>query len=254
MTLLDKIVEYKKTVVRDDKKRLSITDFLSDGFDDARAFEQAIKNVQPSIIAEVKKASPSKGIICADFDPIEIAKCYQSQGATCLSILTDELFFQGCNHYLSEIRKCVELPLLRKDFIIDEYQVYQSRHIGADCILLITAILDDIQLTDYLQLAQELKMAVLLEVHTEEELTRALALPNDLIGINNRNLHDFTTDLNTSIRLKSLIPNHKTIITESGIQSAQDIRLMRKNGIHSFLIGEALMRNAGANLQELSSS
>lgn len=251
MTVLDKIVEYKKTVVSRDKKHMSELDFISDGFDTPRPFEQQIKQSSPAIIAEVKKASPSKGIICHDFNAVEIAKRYQDNNATCLSVLTDEEFFQGKNQYLIDIRQAVELPLLRKDFIIDDYQLFQSRHLGADCILLIVAILDDVQLHDYCQIATELGMAVLAESHTEKELKRAIQLPTDLIGINNRDLHQFKTSLSTTLELKDCVPETKTVITESGIHSKSDIEMMRNHGVNAFLIGEALMKEGGKDAANL---
>lgn len=207
-----------------------------------KALEARMKLQQPAIIAEVKKASPSKGVICEDFNPIAIAQAYEAQGASCISVLTDEQFFQGSDEYLVEIKRHVSLPLLRKDFIVDEYQVYEAKCLGADCILLIVAALTDVQLMQYCFLAQQLGMAVLVESHDAEELKRALSLPTPLMGINNRNLRTFETDLATTLNLLPLIPEDKWVITESGIQSQQEIQSMVQQGVFGFLIGESLMR------------
>lgn len=206
----------------------------------------------PAIIAEIKKASPSKGVIREEFDVAAIAKTYAAGGACCLSVLTDAHFFQGKPHYLDTAKQHCKLPILRKDFIIDSYQIDESRALGADCILLIAALLDDQQLFDYCQQAQELGMAVLVESHDATELVRSLKLPTPLIGINNRSLHTFATDLQTSIKLATQIPQDRIIITESGINNRNDILLMQQHGIQCFLIGESLMRNRDitAKLQE----
>lgn len=242
MTILDEIVAYKKDFVAKLKNKMPSSSLFHDGFDETRPFEQQLRHHSPAIIAEVKKASPSKGIICENFQPVEIAKRYQDNKASCLSVLTDEAYFKGCDQYFIDIRQQVDLPMLRKDFIIDEYQIIQSRHIGADCILLIAAILDDQQLHDYNQIAQELNMAVLIESHTQEEIKRAVTINSDLIGINNRNLHNFTTDLNTTVTLKQFVPEGKIVICESGIESMHDIEKMQQHGINTFLIGESLMK------------
>lgn len=207
-----------------------------------RDFVAALKTQTPAIIAEIKRASPSKGLIRADFNVIEIAEIYAKHGARCLSVLTDMEFFQGHPDFLMQAKSHCPLPVLRKDFILDEYQIHESLSLGADCILLIVALLDDVQLADFCQLAQELKMAVLVESHTQEELERALHLPTPLMGINNRSLHTFNTDIQLSIQLKKYIPQDKIIITESGINTRADIELMQANGINTFLIGESLMR------------
>jgi indole-3-glycerol phosphate synthase len=196
----------------------------------------------PAIIAEIKRASPSKGLIREDFNVKEIAAIYAEHGARCLSVLTDVDFFQGHPDYLAHAKNHCPLPLLRKDFIIDPYQIYESLALGADCILLIVALLDDVQLADFCQLAHELNMAVLVESHSKEELERALRLPTPLIGINNRSLHTFKTDIQLSIQLKQYIPQDRIIITESGINTHTDINLMQSHGINTFLIGESLMR------------
>ena len=207
-----------------------------------RDFIAALQSKNPAIIAEIKQASPSKGIIRADFDVASIAGIYGQYGAACLSVLTDTHFFKGHPTDLATAKMHCQLPALRKDFIIDAYQLHESRALGADCILLIAAMLDDHQLHDYCQMAQELHMAVLVESHTLEELERALPLPTPLIGINNRSLHTFVTDIQCSIDLSRYVPKDKIVITESGINHPEDIQRMQSHGIHTFLIGETFMR------------
>ena len=206
-----------------------------------------------AVIAEIKKASPSKGVIRPDFDPEQIARSYAAGGATCLSVLTDEAFFQGADHYLKAARRACALPVLRKDFIIDAYQVWEARAIGADCVLLIVAALDDAQLSDLSGLALDLGMDVLVEVHDAGELTRALALPLPLIGINNRDLRSFETRLETTIELLASIPEERIVVTESGIHQPADVHYLRRHGVHAFLVGEAFMRaeDPGARLAQL---
>lgn len=218
-----------------------------------KALQAKIANQQPAVIAEIKKASPSQGVIREDFDPVEIAKSYAKAGAACLSILTDQQFFQGSNVYLQQARASVDLPVLRKDFIVDEYQIYEARAIGADCILLIATILDDTQLMAFTELAIQLNMAVLVEVHDITELNRALLLPTPLIGINNRDLRTFKTDLKTSLTLARHLPEDRLLITESGIHAPQDVNLMLQQNIQAFLVGEAFMRaeDPGQKLREL---
>lgn len=206
------------------------------------AIERKLKAKKPAIIAEIKKASPSKGVLRENFFPSDIAKSYAKAGAACLSVLTDVDYFQGANQYLVEARESCDLPVIRKDFIIDPYQVYEARAIGADCILLIAAILEDNVLQNLSRLATDLKMAVLVEVHNEHELVKALKLDLPLLGINNRNLHDFTTRLQTSIELLELIPSGKIVVTESGILNTENVSLMQDHQINSFLVGEAFMR------------
>lgn len=226
---------------------------------DARLYEN-----KPAVIAEVKKASPSKGLIRPDFDPAAIARSYEAGGATCLSVLTDADFFQGHEDYLRQAREACNLPILRKDFIIDEYQVYEARVIGADCILLIVSafgskesdgdtIYDESRLTELSLLAAELDLDVLVEVHNEEELEIALGMPAPLIGVNNRNLRTFETSLGTSLKLKDRVGPDTAIVAESGIHTTEDVRTLREKGIHTFLVGEAFMRAAdpGAELQKL---
>lgn len=208
---------------------------------------------QPAVIAEIKKASPSKGIIRADFDPPAIAKSYAAAGAACLSVLTDKQYFQGDASYLEAARAACHLPVLRKDFMVDEYQLYEARAMGADCILLIAAALPLAQMRDFEALSHELGMAVLVEVHNEEEMEQALQLQTELIGVNNRNLRTFEVSLTTTLKLLPRINNGRIAVTESGILSADDVRLMRSHDVHSFLVGEAFMRqdDPGAALANL---
>lgn len=206
-----------------------------------RSIENKISDGQPAVIAEIKKASPSKGILREDFNPAEIAKSYQVGGAACLSVLTDRDYFQGSEEYLRAARAACDLPVIRKDFIIDPYQVYEARAMNADCILLIVSALDDSQLNQLLSLSHELSMDVLVEVHDAEEMQRALSTDAKLIGINNRNLRTFDTSLNTTLDMLD-VPGDKILVTESGIHSAADVELMRKNNVHAFLVGEAFMR------------
>ena len=207
-----------------------------------QAIETKIASGQPAVIAEIKKASPSQGVIRSAFNPIEIAESYQAAGAACLSVLTDVDFFQGADHYLMAAHNAVTLPVLRKDFMIDEYQIYEARSLGADCILLIVAALDSERLHALNALAIELGMDVLVEVHNEEELREALALPNRLLGINNRNLHTFATSLDTTFELLDSIDDDRIVVTESGIHSPTHVQAMRRQGVNAFLIGEAFMR------------
>jgi indole-3-glycerol phosphate synthase len=216
-----------------------------------RGFEQALRRqvraaragaAMPAIIAEVKKASPSKGVIRPDFDPAAIAHSYQEGGATCLSVLTDSRFFQGDNDYLRQAKSVCDLPVLRKDFTIDEWQVLEAAAIGADCILLIAAALEDEQMVRLEACALDLGLDVLVEVHDADELQRALRLRTRLLGINNRNLHDFAVDLQTTLSLLAQVPEDRLLVTESGISSPADVALMRQHGVHAFLVGEAFMR------------
>lgn len=233
---------------------------LSQCIDDlpqCRDFYQAIynkiSNNDTAVIAEIKKASPSKGLISKNFDPQAAAVSYEKAGAACLSVLTDEQYFQGHNDYLQQAKSVVQIPVLRKDFIIDEWQVYQSRVLGADCILLIVAALGDPQLYELTVLAQTLGMEVLMEVHDEAELIRALNTPVRLIGINNRNLRTFVTNLDTSVALSKRIPDDRIVISESGIHSAENISMLQRHNINTFLIGEAFMRRSdpGAALSRM---
>jgi indole-3-glycerol phosphate synthase len=217
------------------------------------ALEQKISCGKAAVIAEVKKASPSKGVIRENFNPAEIALSYQNAGAACLSVLTDIDFFQGADEYLQQAREACELPVIRKDFFIEPYQVYEARTLGADCILLIAACLSDAQMAELNGLAQKLSMDVLIEVHDAEELQRALPLNNRLIGINNRDLRSFESSLDTTIELLEQIPDNRIVVTESGIHTQDDVKRMRQNRVNSFLVGEAFMRaeNPGDKLAEL---
>lgn len=196
----------------------------------------------PGVIAEIKRASPSKGIIREDFDPVRIAKSYEKGGAACLSVLTDEFFFQGSFEYLVQVKNSCDLPVLRKDFIIDPYQVHETAAWGADAMLLISAILTEQEMLELNELAQDYGLDVLVESHNEEELSKALKLPGAMIGINNRNLENFTVDLNTTIRLKKLVDRDQILVTESGILTPEDVEFMLSNGVKNFLIGEMFMR------------
>lgn len=257
--ILQRILTRKREEVTERSARVSLDDLMSRctdlpptrGF--AAAMESRIDRGDPAVIAEIKKASPSQGLIRPDFDPARIAKSYESGGATCLSVLTDADFFQGSADYLKLARDACQLPVLRKDFIIDAYQVYEARLMGADCILLIVAALEDGPLLDLTMLAAELDMDVLVEVHDSEELERALALPAPLIGINNRNLRTFTTSLDTSATLRDVVPYDRTLVTESGIREPSDVERMREAGIDAFLVGEAFMRvdDPGTELKRL---
>lgn len=212
----------------------------------ARDFVGAIKAKiaanKSAVIAEIKKASPSKGVIRENFQPAEIAKSYEQGGAACLSVLTDVQYFQGSVHYLKQARAACNLPVLRKDFMIDAYQVYEARAMGADCILLIAAAIDLTKMRELESIAHDLGMAVLVEVHNGEELDLALQLDTPLLGINNRNLRSFEVTLDTTLGLLERIPADKIVVTESGIFTSEDVALMRKNNVHTFLVGEAFMR------------
>ena len=219
----------------------------------AEAIATKIEAGQAGVIAEIKRASPSKGVLRADFKPAEIARSYARNGAACLSVLTDIDFFQGSDAYLRQARAACDLPVIRKDFIVDPYQVYEARAIGADCILLIVACLEDRQLCELNELAHHLGMDVLIEVHDAEELDRALRVENRLIGINNRNLRTFEVSLETTLELLPQIPGDRIVVTESGILDSQDVLRMRASGVNAFLVGEAFMRadDPGARLAEL---
>ncbi len=224
---------------------------------DLRGFEAALRAKvaagQPAVIAEIKKASPSKGVIRADFRPAEIAASYARHGAACLSVLTDQQYFQGCTEYLQQARAACALPVLRKDFMVDEYQVFEARAMGADCILLIAACLDDVQMADLEAVALAHGMSVLVEVHDRAELHRALKLKTPLLGINNRDLRSFSVTLDTTLGLLDEVPADRLLVTESGILAAEDVARMRGADVHAFLVGEAFMRadDPGAALAAL---
>jgi indole-3-glycerol phosphate synthase len=246
--VLKQIIQRKEEEITENATQVSLRDLshLAANCPPPRGFIEAINArlqiEQIAIIAEIKKASPSKGLLRANFNPGDIAKTYEQNGAACLSVLTDKDFFQGTNEYLQQAREACMLPVLRKDFIIDPYQVYEARAIGADCILLIVTALSDAQLHELAGLAAHLGMDVLIEVHNREEVERALRLNPRLIGINNRNLHTFTTRLETTLELLEWIPKKHVVVSESGINTAQDIALLSNAGVRTFLIGEAFMR------------
>ena len=258
--ILKKIVAHKQTEVAAAKAATSIAELktrISDLEDTPRGFAQHLREAAASdwtaIIAEVKKGSPSKGIIREDFDPLEIAEIYQDNGATCLSVLTDEKFFMGHLRFLALLRETVSLPLLRKDFICDPFQIYESRAAGADAILLIAAMLDLPQLREFYEIAREVNLDVLMEVHDEAEMEKALQTDCPLIGVNNRDLRTFTMDMGTTGRLAAMLPQGRFLVAESGISSRDDIRKLAADGAKAFLIGETLMRedDIGSKLQEL---
>ncbi len=219
----------------------------------ASALQAAIANGDPAVIAEVKKASPSKGVIRPDFRPAEIAVSYEFGGASCLSVLTDVDFFQGADAYLQQAREACTLPVLRKDFVIDPYQVVEARVLGADCILLIVSALDDRQLAALSDLAMTLGMDVLVEVHDIDELERAIQVPVPLVGINNRNLRTFEVSLDTTLAMREAVPRDRLLVTESGILGPADVKTMRDAGVNAFLVGEAFMRveEPGEGLRQL---
>ncbi len=249
-TVLQRIIAVKRGEV--DAARRAVPDARIDALarsrlatDPVRGFEAALRRrvgTSAAVIAEIKKASPSQGVIRADFDPAAIARSYQAGGAACLSVLTDQPFFQGSNAYLQAARAACSLPVLRKDFIIDTWQVAEAAAIGADCILLIAAVLDDATMTALEACACGFGLDVLVEVHDGVELDRALALRTRLIGVNNRDLHDFSVSLDTTLALLPRIPADRLLVTESGIRTPADVARMRAGGVHAFLIGEAFMR------------
>jgi indole-3-glycerol phosphate synthase len=258
-TVLQNIIEVKREEVAAGRRRFPLEEMerlvsrMRDHQWSHRGFEEAIRHqvaaaragaAMPAVIAEIKKASPSKGVIRPEFDPAAIARSYQAGGATCLSVLTDSRFFQGDNDYLRRARLACNLPVLRKDFIIDEWQVLEAAAIGADCILLIAAALDDDLMVRLESRAFAVGLDVLVEVHDADELQRALRLRTRLLGINNRDLHDFSVDLQTTLSLLEHVPEDRLLVTESGILAAADVALMRAHGVHAFLIGEAFMRAA----------
>ena len=253
--ILDRIVGVKREEIASLKQATPLAR-LKEAIRDlppTRDFKQAISRRPCAVIAEVKRGSPSKGRIREQFDPVQIASLYQEHGAQAVSVLTDEQFFEGKGDYLAAIKKAIALPLLRKDFIIDAYQIYETRVLGADALLLIAAILDKGQLQEYIELAEQLGLAPLVEVHTKAELDKALAAGAEIIGINNRDLQTFSTDLNKTLELVPLIPQGKIVVAESGISTRKDIELLMKAGVHCFLIGEALMQadDIGGKLREL---
>lgn len=257
--ILKKIIARKREEIAERSQHTTLADLRirAEQADAPRGFVNAIRsqiaNGKAAVIAEIKKASPSKGVLRDPFHPADCARSYAAGGATCLSVLTDKDFFQGSEAYLQEARAACALPVIRKDFLIDPYQIYEARAIDADCILLIAAALDDRQMTDLAELAGELGMDILTEVHNAEELERALKINLPLIGINNRNLHSFEVSLQTTLDLLPAIPDQRIVVTESGILVPEDVKLMRNHGVNTFLVGEAFMRadNPGEKLQDL---
>jgi indole-3-glycerol phosphate synthase len=246
--ILQEIVEEKWREVEDRQKRKPVSLLLEKVTSEPRGFYSAIesrtKEGQNAVIAEIKKASPSKGIIRDNFEPVSIAKSYENAGAACLSVLTDSKFFKGSDEYLVDARSAVSIPVLRKDFIVDPYQIHEARCLGADCILLIVSILDKIRLQQFSDLAISLGMDVLVEVHDEEELELALEISPVLLGINNRNLRTFEVDLQVTLALLKKVPADTLVITESGIHTSQDVALMNENQVYGFLVGESFMRES----------
>jgi indole-3-glycerol phosphate synthase len=257
-SILNEIAAYKREWVAGCKSKVSEQSLLAQckeifPLDYAGALQTRIQAKQNAVIAEVKKASPSKGVIREDFNPVSIAKSYEQGGASCLSVLTDVKYFQGDDQFVRDIRQEVNIPILRKDFMLDPYQIIEARAMGASCILLIMAMIDDVLAEELCAAALELGLSVLPEVHDAKELERAMDLNTPLLGINNRNLHTFDITLQTTLDLLDQAPTERTVITESGIFTFDDIQLMNENGVYGFLVGESLMRqdNPGEALQRL---
>lgn len=248
-TVLKKILARKAEEIVDRKAKVSVKQLkvaiekapAPRGF--AKALQAKISAGRSAVIAEIKKASPSKGVIREQFDPVAIAKSYEQGGAACLSVLTDVDFFQGADQYLKDALAACALPVIRKDFIIDEYQLYESRSLGADCVLLIVSALQPSELYSLHATALALGLDVLVEVHDQRELEIALAVENPMVGINNRNLHSFEVSLENTYMLLDQIPDNRIVITESGIHSSHDVKAMRDKNVHAFLVGEAFMRS-----------
>ena len=259
-TVLEKILARKAEEVAERRARVSLAELESQAkiADAPRGFAKALiaqaKLKQPAVIAEVKKASPSKGVIREHFVPAEIAASYEKGGATCLSVLTDIDYFQGSDLFLQQARAACKLPVIRKDFMVDPYQIVEARALGADCVLLIVSALDDVKMAELAAVAKSVGLDVLVEVHDGDELERALkTLDTPLVGVNNRNLHTFDVSLETTLDLLPRIPRDRLVITESGIVNRADVELMEISGVYSFLVGETFMRaeNPGAELQRL---
>ena len=245
MNILDEIVLKTKSKLEEKKQRLPLEELSSKiDFENLKEtnFKKSLQNKAEAIIAEIKKASPSAGIISDNFDPVSKSKEYESFGASALSILTEEDYFLGNIQYLKDVKATTSLPILRKDFIVDEYQIYESKLIGADCILLIASILNDKELKNFSETAERLKLDYIIEVHNEEELQRAQHFSNAIIGVNNRNLKTFDVDINNSVELKKIFEGENIFIAESGIKSKKDIEYLQQHNINVFLIGESLMK------------
>ena len=245
MNILDEIVLKTKSKLEEKKQKLPLEELSSKiDFENLKEtnFKKSLQNKAEAIIAEIKKASPSAGIISDNFDPVSKSKEYESFGASALSILTEEDYFLGNIQYLKDVKATTSLPILRKDFIVDEYQIYESKLIGADCILLIASILNDEELKNFSEIAERLKLDYIIEVHDEEELQRAQHFSNAIIGVNNRNLKTFDVDINNSVELKKIFEGENVFIAESGIKSKKDIEYLQQHNINVFLIGESLMK------------
>jgi len=245
MNILEEIVAKTKSKLEEKKQRVSLEELSSKiDFENLKEtnFKKSLQNKAEAIIAEIKKASPSAGIISDDFDPVSKSKEYESFGASALSILTEEDYFLGNIQYLKDVKATTSLPILRKDFIVDEYQIYESKLIGADCILLIASILNDEELKNFSEIAERLKLDYIIEVHDEEELQRVQHFTNAIIGVNNRDLKTFDVDINNSVELKNTFEGDNIFIAESGIKSKKDIEYLQQHNINVFLIGESLMK------------
>ncbi|WP_407294847.1 indole-3-glycerol phosphate synthase TrpC [Stutzerimonas zhaodongensis] len=258
-TVLEKIITRKREEVAERRSRVGLGELekMAATADPVRGFARCLQeqaaNKKPAVIAEIKKASPSKGVLRENFVPADIARSYETGGATCLSVLTDIDFFQGADEYLKQARSACKLPVIRKDFMVDPYQVVEARAMGADCILLIVAALEDAQMAELADLAKAHDLDVLVEVHDGTELERALRLDTPLLGINNRNLHTFELSLETTLELLPRVPKDRLVVTESGILHRADVELMEINQVYAFLVGEAFMRadEPGVELQRL---
>ena len=254
MTVLDRILAHKAEELAHRRRSRPLHEVraAAEAAAPTRGFAAAVKRGKPAVIAEMKKASPSRGVIREHFDPTTIAASYEAAGAACLSVLTDETFFQGADEHLAKAKAAARLPALRKDFVIDEYQVFEARNLGADCILLIAAVLDPAHISSLSGIAGELGLDVLVEVHSVRELDALRSAPA-LLGINNRDLRTFDTSLETTLSLLARVPEGTTVVTESGIRTRKDVRRMRDAGVDAFLVGEAFMRasDPGHALREL---
>ena len=255
--ILDDIVEKRKEQLQREKDNIELQDMKEMALNSKNknhGFKEALKKSGLSVISEVKKASPSKGVIAEDFRPVETAIAYENAGTAAISCLTEEHYFKGGSKYFADIRAKVDIPMLRKDFIFDEYQIYEAKTIGADAVLLICALLETSMIREFLDIATSVGLDVLVEAHDESEVESALNAGAEIIGVNNRNLKDFSVDLQNSLRLRSLVPRDKIFVSESGITCAADIKLLRAAGVNGFLIGEMLMRsnNITLDLQRLS--
>ena len=253
MSILENIILEKISEVEKVKQSMPLGFFNKEPFPETRDFKSSLLNDQISMIAEIKKQSPSAGLIREDFDPVTIAKIYEKAGADAISVLTDEKFFGGKNTFLQQVRQSAKLPILRKEFIIDEFQIYESRYLGADAVLLIASVLSESALENFIQLAHQLSMDCLVEVHSQSDLEKSLRVDAEIIGVNNRDLDIFDVDINTSLSLKKKIPEGIVTVSESGIKTREDVLKLEACGFHAILVGETLMReeNIENKLREL---